>query len=110
MPKFLSLLDDFTLNINTSSSEVRYNISDNILIPCVVDGYPYPIVQWKFNLLGLQYVDIKNVTKIDFPSKSITYLNFTNVEKRYNGTYKCQTIDGSKSKTVDIIIQSNFII
>lgn len=76
------------------------------MIPCVVDGYPYPKLQWKFNLLGLQYVDIKNVTQVDFPSNSTSYLNLTSVEKRYNGTYRCQTIDGSKMKNVVLIVQS----
>ena len=85
---------------------IRYNISDNVFIPCVIDGYPYPKIQWKFLLLGLQYVDIKNVTQIDFPSNSTLILNLTNIERRNNGSYKCTTLDGSKSKKIDVIIQS----
>lgn len=82
------------------------NASDKLSIACLQKGYPIAEFSWKYNLLNLQYVNMKASQNITFATNSTIYLDFDNIERRHNGTYACITEDETVMDTIEIVVQS----
>ncbi len=107
-PKIFSYKDDYTIRIDALMI-LRVNKMDNVSVACIVDGYPLPRVSWKYNLLNVQYVEIKNFTEIGFPTNRTLLLMLYNIDVQNNGTYLCSSDDGKRFDRLEIIVQCELV-
>jgi hypothetical protein len=98
------MIDDYTIRID-ALMVLRVNKMDNVSVACIVDGYPLPKTTWKYNLMNIQYVEIKNFTEVGFPTNRTVLLSLYNIDIHNNGTYICTSDDGKKFDRIEIIVQ-----
>ncbi|XP_050294454.1 papilin isoform X2 [Anthonomus grandis grandis] len=91
---------------NITSTETRYPTGSTVQIPCQVDGYPLPQVQWYKDEVPLYPNANERI------SESATHtLTIKSADKRDSGRYKCEATNqySKATSSLDVSIEGMYI-